>query len=72
MERWPGALKSLFLSHLPLRSQKQKQKQVGVGQKNREERRSEIPLGCEDAVFRGHSKADAHSGSQKQQNSGIC
>lgn len=68
-----GALRSLFLSPSPLRSQKQQQEQVGVGQESREERGSEIPLGHEDAVFCGHSKADAHRGSQKQrENSGIC
>lgn len=68
-----GAPRSLFLSHSPLRSQKHQQEQVGMGQESREERGSEIPLGHEDAVFCGHSKADAQSASQKQQeNSDIC
>lgn len=62
-----GALRSLFLSHSPLRSQKQQQEQVGMGQESGEEKGSDIHLGHEDAVFCGHSKADAHCGSQTQQ-----
>lgn len=49
-----------------LRSQKQHQEQVGVGQGSREGKGGEIQLGHGDAVFYGHSKADARSGSQKQ------
>lgn len=62
VQRWLG-----HLSHSPLRSQRQQQEQAGVGQEDREEKRSDTHLGREDAVFCGHSKADARCGTQKQQ-----